>query len=602
MPLRDTLPAGLAGYLTLICLCLAPNLVWLAVAGDPGQALGEGLAPAAMLLGLVSAVGGRLGPVALLLAPLALLAPAEAYFIARYGRPSSAHVLAILADTHWDETRAYLGGDFWFAVATGAGLLLVVPGCVIAVWRANLAWRHRSRRWLTLAFGTALALSISAQVADPASVAFAQPDGTPPAASNGEALRDSHLPDAVAAFEPGYPAGVLIRLYSYSRQVAALRQMESRLADFRFGARQAEAHAAHPDKQVIVLVLGESSRRSRWQLYGYGRPTTPRLAAEPGLVAFSDMVTPWAYTLMSVPVILSRKPAESSSFFHPERSIVSLFREAGFSTWWLSTQTPLGAIENGISILAREAEHRQFLNPLHFGAAGAYDGTLIPALRQAIAQGGQRQFVVLHTLGSHYDYAHRYPREFEHFTPALAPEEGSALHREDRREQLSNSYDNSVRYTDHVLAEAIAALKEVHGSTALFYVADHGEDLPDEQCSLYGHNNSTVHNFQVPALLWLSPTHRQRIPAHAVQAEARRDSPLHTGNVFDTLADLAGIDHPGRRGANSLLDPTWRAAPRLVYAPGPRLWDGAVAAGPCHRVTAPPIQTSALTTAPPQRK
>lgn len=78
-------------------------------------------------------------------------------------------------------------------------------------------------------------------------------------------------------------------------------------AEFRFGARLA---TPLPSRQVYVLVIGESSRRDHWQLFGYGRSTTPELAVLPHLVPIRHMVSAFAQTEAALPVMLTRKPAQ----------------------------------------------------------------------------------------------------------------------------------------------------------------------------------------------------------------------------------------------------------------------------------------------------
>jgi hypothetical protein len=68
-----------------------------------------------------------------LLAPLALLAPAEALYVAHFGVPSGAHVYAVVAETHWEELSSFIGADALLYLA------------LLLAWAGLLAWTFR--RW-----------------------------------------------------------------------------------------------------------------------------------------------------------------------------------------------------------------------------------------------------------------------------------------------------------------------------------------------------------------------------------------------------------------------------------------------------------------------
>ncbi|MDU0220395.1 sulfatase-like hydrolase/transferase, partial [Escherichia coli] len=65
------------------------------------------------------------------------------------------------------------------------------------------------------------------------------------------------------------------------------------------------------------------------------------------------------------------------------------------------------------------------------------------------------EVVVLHQAGSHGPaYSHRYPAPFRRYTPDCTT---SALQNCSRQE-IVNAYDNTIAYTDHVLAGIIDVL------------------------------------------------------------------------------------------------------------------------------------------------
>ncbi len=314
----------------------------------------------------------------------------------------------------------------------------------------------------------------------------------------------------------------------------------------RFHARRAEVVDA---PETYVLVIGESARPDHFGLYGYDRQTTPRLSRQSNLVVFRDVVTQAAYTSASVPLLLTRGSAAEPQRERGERSIASLFGEIGFDTRWLSTQRrePYAVAINRCSGDAREQ---------HF-AENQWDGALVGMMERALAHAtdGSKRFIVLHTMGSHFPYNERYPPSFAKFAAADTT----------WRATLVRDYDDSVLYTDTVLSDLIAVLSSTPGVKALLYVADHGENLRDDDRDLVGHYRANEYDLPVPMLLWYSSELAERWPEKI--AAARRSSTMRmtTRSVFYTLADLAGatFDDPALETL-SVLRPGFREATRVV--------------------------------------
>ena len=500
-----------------------------------------------------------------LLAPLAVLAPVEFWYTASYGVPSDAHALGLLVETNPSEASSFVAGRVF--VWLGLTLLAAALVAVLAVLRAReaaLVWPHRLRAWLFVA--SVAAMSLPALV----SLATAGPETDPtaaPTADPGMAIADLGLDPMWRDLSRAYPAGLPLRTSEFLRFRATLRQLGETLADFRFGAHLRASDApARQGRRVHVLVIGETSRPDRWQLNGYARPTSPRLAQEPNLVSFTDMVSPWAWTRMAVPVIVTRKPGAEARPFFPERSLVAAYREAGFRTYWFSAHSPLGTHDSSTALHAQESHDLRFVNPGSYERRAAVDGELLPMLREALARDEPRQLIVLHTLGSHYDYSHRYPPAFDRFRPSLLGHPSPSLHDRGQRDAMSNAYDNSILYTDHVLAEVVAALRATGAAATMLYVADHGENLFDGECGLSGHGRHTERDHRVAAMFWHSDAYARERPDSVQQARQRRDERLSTENVFHSMLDLAGITYPGETLSASLFDASWRPRPRIVQS------------------------------------
>lgn len=547
----------LIGAALLVALAVAPTLAAAALglgAERSGAWLATGLAATVVLV----LPWPRAWIGLLLLAPWAALAPLELWYLFRYGQPSDAHVLGIVSETDWREAGSFVGGQALpLAGATLAAAALSVA-VVRAARRQALRWRHRSRPWLVVAGLAGLVLPTVFELATPDAAA----DGLRvERLANGDEVAEDLLPPHLRELAQTWPGGVPLRVAEFLRYRQTLRELSGRLSTFRFGVT-----APPPDggREVHVLVIGETGRPDRWQVNGYDRPTSPRLAAEPNLVSLHNLVSPWAWTRMSVPVIVSRKPGTDHRPFFAERSLVAAFREAGYRTYWFSTQSPLGQHDSSIALHAHEAHEVRFINPGDYKQHAALDGELLPLLQAVLARPEPRQLIVLHTLGSHYNYSHRHPPEFERFRPSLADEPAPDLHDRRQREAMGNAYDNSVAYTDQVLAEAIAALRATGARATLFYVADHGENLFDGECGLSGHGRATERDFRVAAFHWHSDAYAGRHPERIQRLRDRREAPLSTENVFHSLLDGADLRYPDERLSASLFHASWSPRPRIV--------------------------------------
>ena len=316
---------------------------------------------------------------------------------------------------------------------------------------------------------------------------------------------------------------------------------------------EAERTAEAPGREVYVYIIGEASRAMNWQLYGYGRETNPLLSGVGDLVVFRDVLTQSNTTHKSVPLILSSVATGEHEELYRRKGLPALFNEAGFDTWFISNQSPQGAM---IDHLAHDARHVIYIrSPRH-------DMQLLDEMRKVLERStSQKLLFVLHCYGSHVSYHQRYPREFAHFQP----DNDVAIARQ-HRPMLVNAYDNSIRYTDYFLAQTIDYLRSLKGtSSALLYCADHGEDLIDDDRERFLHASPTTTAYQlyVASLAWFSEDYRTHFPEKAAAAEANETAPATTHALFHTMADMASIRGRFLTTKVSLVSPDFdRTAPR----------------------------------------
>lgn len=495
-----------------------------------------------------------------LLVPVALLSPLESFYAWHFGLPSGAHVYGVIADTDRAEALSWFGPWLWPALAALLLIWAAVAWAARRCWRVDWRWRHRSRVWV-VAGGTLL-------VAGQAWLTVLN-DGLNQRLDADEQYKYvQHKLTATqtgprAQFEAVFPWGLPLRWLRFHEHGWRLAEHHLRVARHDFGVRWRPGLATG-ERQVHVLVIGETGRPDRWGLFGAARPTTPRLSARTDLLPFTDAVSAAAATRESVSLMLTRRPPADMLAPTDEPSLITAFRQAGFRTYWLSTQGTAGSHETPISVLAHEADETHFINPADYRGASVYDGELLPLLQRVLAKNEPRQLIVLHTLGSHLHYAHRYPPAFERFKPALAPSEKPDIWRPGQVELLRNAYDNSVLYTDEVLASALAQLERQAPLATLTYLADHGDVLFDGNCGRGGHGFAAAVNYRVPMFMWLSPRWRAQRPDALAHLQAQRTRPISALALFPTLTGLAGFDIAAPHAHADLGAAARPAAPRMV--------------------------------------
>ena len=328
-----------------------------------------------------------------------------------------------------------------------------------------------------------------------------------------------------------FPANVIYNLGVAISEKSKIDNFFSTSQYFTFGAKR---HHTPSAKEIYVLVIGEASRAASWQLYGYHRETNPRLSKRNDITIFSDVTTQSNTTHKSVPMILSSVHTSQHRELYRRKGLPALFNEAGFTTYFLSCQSPQGAM---IDHLASDAHHIIYMD------APRLDMQLVNTMRLALAkENSPKLLFILHCYGSHFSYHQRYPQEFAHFTP----DDDVTIHRKNR-EMIRNAYDNSIRYTDYLLSEVISTLESQDDAiTAMLYCADHGEDLFDGGRNRFLHASPTATCYQlhVASLAWFSPRYCEHHPEKSEAAELNSTAPATTYSVFHTMADMADIVSP----------------------------------------------------------
>ena len=363
----------------------------------------------------------------------------------------------------------------------------------------------------------------------------------------------------LTAFTPYTPTNDLFPINAISNFGLAVERLEASNGykdaskDFRY-----DAHCTFTDDEpeTVVLVIGETSRADNWQLYGYHRPTNPVLSKTEGLTVFTDYMSQSNTTHKSVPILLSLADAEDYTILYRTKGIMQAFREAGYHTAFISNQQRNHSF---IDFLGEQADYCLFLHDSL--SRNADDIELLKPLRQQIKQNrGKRTFIVLHTYGSHFSYADRYPKAMRHFTPDHYDGAKAKY-----RLQLVNAYDNTIVHTDFLIGKVISTLSSGGGSAAMLFTSDHGEDIFDDQRHLFLHASPfpSYYQLHVPLIAWTSPTYRIRHAEIAQSLISNSHKQAESNSVFHTLLSLGGVATQYRNDSLSLASPAYTPHRRL---------------------------------------
>ena len=291
----------------------------------------------------------------------------------------------------------------------------------------------------------------------------------------------------------------------------------------------------------VVLVIGETARAANWGLNGYARQTTPRLAAMPELLAFTQVSSCGTNTEVSLPCMFSPggRRRYDEALIRRSQSLLHVLQRTGVQVLWRDNQSGCKGVCEGL----RQDTVSAQTSPKFCTSERCLDEALLEGADGALRRlPGGDQFLVLHQLGNHGPaYDRRYPDSFRRFTPVC----DTADLRLCSREQIVNAYDNALLYTDHFLAEAISWLKNSGSAydTALVYVSDHGESLGEQGLYLHGLPYAIAPEVQtrVPMVIWLSDnmSKSQRIDLACLQRRARQ-SASHD-HLFHSLMGLLDV-------------------------------------------------------------
>ncbi len=307
---------------------------------------------------------------------------------------------------------------------------------------------------------------------------------------------------------------------------------------------------------LMVIVAGETGRAASWSLGGYARETNPELAKR-DILYYRQATSCGTATATSLPCMFS--PLTKADYSYEgglgQENLLDVLAHAGFKVEWWDNNTGDKEVAARLPMRFMTAE-----DGAEFCMPECIDGVFLKRLQLVADTMTENTVIVLHQIGSHGpSYWLRYPPEGEVFKPACKTPELT----ECTTEEIVNAYDNTIAYTDHLLARVIDQLDgQDRVIPAMYYVSDHGESLGENGIYLHGTPYFMAPDTQthVPMVIWMSARFRATLGLDQACMARRMGDAVSQDNMFSTVIDLLDVVTVAEDEALDLAD-TCRARP-----------------------------------------
>ncbi|MCL2160712.1 MAG: phosphoethanolamine--lipid A transferase [Betaproteobacteria bacterium] len=294
-----------------------------------------------------------------------------------------------------------------------------------------------------------------------------------------------------------------------------------------------------PHIAVLVIVLGETARAKNFSLYGYERETNPLLKKQ-DIIHFDEVASCGTVTAVSVPCMFSHMTRMNFNVADAKytENLLDILQTAGYKILWRDN-------DDGCKAVCKRVEVQHMVkinNPKYCKDMYCHDEALLDDLPEILDNIKENTVIVLHTMGSHGPtYFNRYPDNFRKFRPTC----DTADIQNCTREQVVNTYDNTILYTDYIVSSVIDMLKKhPEYEAGLIYVSDHGESLGENNVYLHGfpYKLAPKEQTQVPMILWMNETMKRwdYVDYDCMRKEAAQNTYTHD-NLFHSIIGLLEV-------------------------------------------------------------
>lgn len=312
---------------------------------------------------------------------------------------------------------------------------------------------------------------------------------------------------------------------------------------------------------TYVLIIGESHSKYHTSLYNkeYPRDTMPKLNNKfknNELIIFEDVITPYSNTRRALAEVLTLKENDGENNFYDYPSILDIFKNAGFKTYWISNQESYGVLGNSICVIASGADEVKYTEIYNSSSRKLkkYDEDIFPLLRNILKDNEKKKFIVVHLMGNHMQYHERIPQKWDIYKDI--PVEFNEWQK--KKVEIVNLYDSSLLYVDWIVDNIIKEVENENNKSYVLYISDHGEELYDGK-NFMGHGETIINKYvaEVPMFLWFSSKYKLT-QENIEDIEQSINRKYSSGDLPYTLMDLSNIEWEKFDKSRSIINENYK--------------------------------------------
>jgi len=434
-----------------------------------------------------------------------------------WGRNMTGHLVVAFAPTVWSGKEPFPVGAVGISVLA-IGTLLVMT-TLLALWGGTI---HGTRRRM---FERARLVATAAGMLALFGVTIRW------GVDSRDDLLWKHEPIASFLRPEGFAFEPTARRQAVAERDAVLRASYPRPVD---GAR----------RKNVVLIIVDSLRADRMQVYGYSRETTPFLSSlvQSGqMQKVQDAFASCSESFCGITSTLSSRDFRNISA--RTFQLQDVLRDQGYRTWFLLSGNH--STWNGLPYFYHSEEDTFFDGSLTRRYTMDDDRLVLEGLeRVPPARSGEPAFFYVHLMSPHYlgvqfEDSHVFTSPDDRVSPGLEPYKIlSQLNKPDR-------YDDKVRQADGIIREVFEALeaKRYLDDAIVVVTGDHGEGLGERHWAHGWHLYNE--DIRIPMLFYDAPSASYPDLRFAAQVD-----------IAPTILERLGLPVPESWEGQSLLAPS----------------------------------------------
>lgn len=310
-------------------------------------------------------------------------------------------------------------------------------------------------------------------------------------------------------------------------------------------------------KLNILLYVGESTSIMNMALYGYPRPTTPKLGeleVERGFIKFSNVFSTHTHTSPSLLEALSIGVGGGGEEIpvpidgRLRVSLVNVLEKANIPTKLYSNQGETGTWNQASSIIFSNAKRTfstetRLLGNSDYKIKKPWDHDFFnEELNLEELDLPPASMVVFHSYAGHGGYASNIPEKFRNpIDDYFKKTEPAAVTGAIDSLKAVEDYDSAIRYIDYAVSNALDLVKRSNSPWVFIYFADHGDAVFPNR----GHDSSRfIHEMaRVPLIMYFNDAARSATPTlfHKYTELSKTKATSTLAQLAPTLLDLFDV-------------------------------------------------------------